>query len=179
MMPFLARVLFYPTLVWNLVLSGLIKERRWWDQIAPKLWMGALPTEADVKSLFNLGVGAVINTCAEADGPQRGYATYGVEQFRLPIVDFTPPTLEEVEHGVAFIREQHAAGKGVYVHCKAGRGRSATLVMCWLIAEKRMTPEAAQQHLLQRRPHVNKKLYLRPVVRMYYAQQGKVEKKKT
>ncbi|MFV1967705.1 MAG: dual specificity protein phosphatase family protein, partial [Pirellulaceae bacterium] len=46
---------------------------------------------------------------------------------------------------------------------KAGRGRSATMVLCWLVAKKGMTPEQAFAFLKQKRPHVCQ-MALRPVV---------------
>ncbi|MCZ7643827.1 MAG: dual specificity protein phosphatase family protein [Planctomycetota bacterium] len=115
------------------------------------------------------GIGGVVNTCAETEGPVRAYPKYEIEQLHIPTVDFTPPALPDIEKAVAFIDRLHAQGKGVYVHCKAGRGRSATVALCWLVSARDWTPEAAQQHLLNRRPHVNKKLYLRDVVRVFYA----------
>lgn len=42
----------------------------------------------------------------------------------------------------------------VYVHCKAGRTRSATLVGCYLMEENGWTPERAVEHMRERRPHI-------------------------
>ncbi len=42
----------------------------------------------------------------------------------------------------------------MYVHCKAGRTRSATLVGCYLMAEKGLTPEEAVNFMAARRPHI-------------------------
>ena len=53
---------------------------------------------------------------------------------QLSTVDiFATPTQGQVHAGVAFIMEQARHGHSVYVHCKAGRTRSATLVACYLI----------------------------------------------
>ena len=38
-----------------------------------------------------------------------------------------------IQRGVAFIEEMNQNEKTVYVHCKAGRGRSTTLVACYLM----------------------------------------------
>ena len=51
---------------------------------------------------------------------------------------------------------------------KAGRGRSATVVMCWLLDNTDMTPEEAQKHMQQIRPHVLKSVYQRDVVQEFY-----------
>lgn len=41
-----------------------------------------------------------------------------------------------------------------YVHCKAGRGRSTTLVICYLVREMRMSPQEAYSFVRQKRPQV-------------------------
>lgn len=46
---------------------------------------------------------------------------------------FNAPSLEQLIRGVHFMQETADRGGSVYVHCKAGRTRSATLVACYLI----------------------------------------------
>ena len=58
----------------------------------------------------------------------------GVEQLKLPTVDYTgTPTQEHIEQAIQFIHRHKADNNSVYVHCKAGRTRSATVVACYLI----------------------------------------------
>lgn len=58
----------------------------------------------------------------------------GVEQLRLSTVDLTGvPSLENLHRGVEFALQHREQGTGVYVHCKAGRSRSATLAAAYLI----------------------------------------------
>lgn len=62
----------------------------------------------------------------------------GVEQLRLSTVDLTGvPTVENLRKGVEFILKHRACGSSVYVHCKAGRSRSATMVAAYLIQVRR------------------------------------------
>jgi atypical dual specificity phosphatase len=42
----------------------------------------------------------------------------------------------------------------VYVHCKAGRTRSATLVGCYLMMKNGWSPEQAVDHMRNCRPHI-------------------------
>jgi len=56
--------------------------------------------------------------------------------------------------GVGFIEMMNTNNKSVYVHCKAGRGRSTTLVACYLMKAKRLTPEEAYHYLKSKRPHI-------------------------
>jgi atypical dual specificity phosphatase len=165
-------LLFYPTLWWNMALSRVLPSRRWWDWVDENVLLGALPTRAHVALLQREGIGAVINTCREYRGPLEEYRAAGIDEFYVPICDFTPPTLEQARAAVEFMERQIAAGRKVYVHCKAGRGRSATLVMCYLIG-RGYTPESSQKLLLEKRPHVNRHLAAREVVREYAAAHSK------
>jgi atypical dual specificity phosphatase len=119
------------------------------------------------------GVGAVVNCCEEYRGPTAEYERAGIVQLRLPTIDFTSPTLDDVERGVAFIGEHISRGVRVYVHCKAGRGRSATIALCWLIEARGATPEEAQTQLVKNRPHVCRSLVQRPVVQQFAARRGR------
>ncbi len=50
---------------------------------------------------------------------------------------------------------EHAGlGEQVYVHCKAGRGRSTTLVICYLVSRMHMAPEDAYAFVRAKRPQV-------------------------
>ncbi|MFO7907497.1 MAG: dual specificity protein phosphatase family protein [Planctomycetota bacterium] len=168
----IARLTFVPTLAWNFFLARVLRLRRWWDEIDPRVTMGAFPFWFDVPHMARAGIGGVVNTCEEYAGPVSAYRQAGIEQLRIPTVDFTSPTLEDVERGVAFMQRQIAQGRGVYVHCKAGRARSGTVVLCYLISAKGMTPEQAQQRILHRRPHANPRLSRRPVVLEFWKKHG-------
>jgi atypical dual specificity phosphatase len=167
-MALLAYLLFYPTLWWNIVLCLIFPRRRWWDWIDDQVLLGALPFPKDVPRLKALGIGAVVNTCREYAGPLEAYKLAEIEQLRVPTVDFLPPSLADVRLGVAFMQQQLARGRKVYVHCKAGRGRSATIVLCYLVA-KGLAPEDAQRLLRQKRPQVLPTLFKRKVVKDFTA----------
>ncbi|KAI6681909.1 hypothetical protein NL676_035790 [Syzygium grande] len=50
--------------------------------------------------------------------------------------------------------ETHLVARKTYVHCKAGRGRSTTVVLCYLVKHKHMTPSTALEFVRSRRPRV-------------------------
>ena len=152
---FYASAVFYPTLFWNMLLGRVLNVRNWWDAVDDDVILGAYPFPVDVGKLAELGVGAVVNTCAEYAGPVKEYQRFNIEQLRVPTIDFTHPSLESLQTATEFMDDQIRQGKKVYVHCKAGRARSATVVACWLIRYRRMNAEQAQQQMLQVRAHVN------------------------
>ena len=162
-----ARIVFLPTLAWNALLGRILKVRNWWDPIDDHVILGAFPFSSDVKSLAELGVRGVVNTCEEYGGPIDEYQKYGIEQFRMPTIDFTHPAYDDVCGAVDFIESQINEGHKVYIHCKAGRGRSATVAICWAMKAKKMSAAEAQRFLLEKRPHINQHLTDRPVVQRF------------
>jgi atypical dual specificity phosphatase len=167
-----ARLLFYPTLFLNIVLCRVFGLRNWYDRIDEYVILGALPRKDDVPWLKKIGVRAVLNVCEEYSGPEDAYAAADMEQVRLPTIDYTSPSLSTVRQGVCFIEKCVSRGDLLYVHCKAGRGRSATIVLCWLIKAKKVSLNEAMDFLLERRPHVNKRLDKRKVVGEFLAEQS-------
>ena len=166
-----ARILFYPTLFLNIVLCKVFGLRNWYDRIDDYVILGALPRKDDVPRLNKMGVRVVLNVCEEYSGPEEAYAAAGIEQVRLPTIDYTSPSLSTVRQGVCCIEKCVSRGDLIYVHCKAGRGRSATIVLCWLIKAKKINPNEAMNFLLERRPHVNKRLNKRKVVGEFLAKE--------
>ena len=162
-----SRLVFWPTWVWNIALGRALKVRAWWSEIDPQVLLGARPFRSDLKRLRSLGVTGIVNTCEEFPGFGGEYARLGIEQLYLPTIDFTHPSPEDIARAVDFIDEKVAAGGKVYIHCKAGRGRSATVAICWLMHSRGMSLPQAQSHLLACRPHVNPRLTERPVVMEY------------
>ena len=162
-----ARLVFFPTLMWNMLLGRWLKVRQWYDFIDDHVIVGAFPFPRDVKGMNEVGVKAVVNTCEEYRGPRKTYERYGIEQFRMPTVDFTHPLYDDVVAAVEFIDRHVAQGHTVYIHCKAGRGRSATVAICWLMKSRQISKEEAQLILTEKRPHVNQHLTQRPVVQQF------------
>lgn len=57
----------------------------------------------------------------------------GTRHKQIPTRDLQPVPVEKLWEAVPFIEEQTSLGKSVYVHCKAGRTRSATAVISFLL----------------------------------------------
>ena len=75
-----------------------------------------------------------------------------IQHLRLPTVDFNNPQVENLFHGVEFLRTIRAENKTAYIHCKAGRQRSANLAACYLIDTYGMSPEEAGRYIRSIRP---------------------------
>ncbi|KAJ8465444.1 hypothetical protein OPV22_027996 [Ensete ventricosum] len=152
-----ARVLFYPTLMYNVLRNKIQAEFRWWDEVDQFVLLGAVPFRKDVPRLQQLGVRGVItlNEPYETLVPSSLYKVHGIDHLVVPTTDYLfAPSLVDICQAVDFIHRNASHGRTTYVHCKAGRGRSTTIVLCYLIEYKNMTPVAALEYVRSRRPRV-------------------------
>ncbi|KAJ7553624.1 hypothetical protein O6H91_06G105900 [Diphasiastrum complanatum] len=139
-----ARVLFYPTLLYNVVRNTFETEFRWWDQIDQFLLLGAVPFPRDVLRLKSIGVQAVVtlNEPYETLVSTSMYKDQGIDHLVIPTRDYLfAPSLADIQRAVAFINEHAQRGGMTYVHCKAGRGRSTTVVLCYLVSSSHISFE--------------------------------------
>jgi len=83
--------------------------------------------------LHELGVRGVVNMCDEYPGPIEAYRKLGIKQLRLPTADHFEPSLQALEEATRFIEAHRKRGEKVYVHCKAGHGRGASVAQGWLM----------------------------------------------
>jgi protein-tyrosine phosphatase len=87
---------------------------------------------------------------------ERVDAPFGVDFYLwLPTKDHFPPSREQLDCGVSFLKKLEERGKKVYIHCKNGHGRAPTVYMAYLILEKGMTSEQALTLLKQKRTGVH------------------------
>ncbi|KAL5723961.1 hypothetical protein ACHQM5_007289 [Ranunculus cassubicifolius] len=152
-----ARILFYPTLIYNVVRNIFQVEFRWWDVVDEFLLLGAVPFPTDVPRLKQLGVCGVVtmNESYETLVRTSLYQAYDIEHLVLPTRDYLfAPSFGDICQAVDFINRNALNGKTTYVHCKAGRGRSTTIVLCYLIKHRHMTPEAAFEYVRSIRARV-------------------------
>ncbi|KAM9825574.1 phosphatidylglycerophosphatase and protein-tyrosine phosphatase 1 [Syngnathus typhle] len=172
----LARLFFYPTLAYNVIMEK-VSSRRWFDRVDETVLLGALPFRSMTKQLVDSeNVRGVITMnenyetkyfCNSAEEWQAA----GVEQLRLSTVDLIGvPTLENLHRGVEFALRHREKGNSVYVHCKAGRSRSATLAAAYLIRLHCWTPEEACLKLASIRPHIMVHTAQLEMLRKYHLQ---------
>src|SRR5260370_31991554 len=84
--------------------------------------------------LWKLGIRAMINL-AEEPLPGETLRKVGILTEHIPVVDFTAPTLHQVEQALAMIHFCLDRNMPVAVHCVAGLGRTGTILACYLIGQ--------------------------------------------
>ncbi|XP_032631977.1 phosphatidylglycerophosphatase and protein-tyrosine phosphatase 1 isoform X2 [Chelonoidis abingdonii] len=157
-----ARLFFYPSLLYTLVRERLPgSQRPWFHRIDRTVLLGALPLRARSRRLVEEEkVRGVLTLNEEYETrflccSAQEWEAMGVEQLRLSTVDLTGvPTLENLQRGVEFVLKHREYGNSVYVHCKAGRSRSATMVAAYLIQLYQWSPQEAIEAIARVRPHI-------------------------
>lgn len=151
-------------------------ERSYWVEPG-RLLAGCFPgaprvgeAERKLQGLLNVGIGAVINLMEtdETDFGGRPFQAYEptlqrlaqaqgrrLTCVRLPIADQSVPTRETMGRILDCIDGFLADNVPVYVHCWGGKGRTGTVVGCWLARHGRALGDQALrqvQHLRRNDP---------------------------
>ncbi|KAG9118643.1 hypothetical protein FRC07_006744 [Ceratobasidium sp. 392] len=123
------------------------------------LYLGPEPsTMQHVRELERLGVKRIVSVAIECDDDQ-GLDLRGrfEKYFRIPMRD----TVEEENVGrgahdvCAFLDDARLHSSPTYVHCKAGKSRSVTMVMAFLIHANHWPLWRAYQFVLERRREIS------------------------
>lgn len=167
-----SQLYFWPTLPWTMVkLRFLPPLGQYWSEYeGAGLLLGGAPLAVlgHPGRLKRRGVRGVVNMCSEYRGPRSAYAKLGMEQLWLPTTDHFEPSVADMERAVEFIDKHVKRGHKVYVHCKAGHGRSAAVAMCYLMHRDRKTPPHELQELLASKRKTRKRLWKQPNVMEFY-----------
>ncbi|GKY95525.1 hypothetical protein MPSEU_000514200 [Mayamaea pseudoterrestris] len=134
-------------------LSAVVSRALFWPTLpitaVRRLWVGSWTTVIDETVIIggapfgflkwperlrhDYGVSGIVNMCEEYNGPIQRYDALGCDYLHLPTVDHFIPTVEHLELAVDFIQKHRDQGEKVYVHCRAGHGRSAAAVFAWML----------------------------------------------
>jgi atypical dual specificity phosphatase len=104
--------------------------------------------ERAAEELRSRGIGAIVNLTPR---PWPGEALGGMDYLWLPVQDFGTPTGDQAEQFIQFCEERVAEGRAVAVHCLAGRGRTGTLVACYMV-HRGIEADEAIRHIRRLRP---------------------------
>jgi len=138
------------------------------DKIDDHVYLGGIIMPYQVPILKAMGIQAVVNLCDEYRGPTKEYAKHNIDQLNLPTIDHLEPSFEDLKRAVAFIDDHVKRGHNVLIHCRAGRGRSAAVAVCWLAhCAKDHDLRELQKTLLSKRSKVRKVLYCQPNIMRY------------
>ncbi len=124
------------------------------SQVTPQLHVGGQYRRRGWPRLTRRGVTAVVNMRNEFEDNHAAIAP--ARYLYLPTVDDCAPSLEDLQTGVAFIREEIAQGGCVYIHCGAGVGRAPAMAAAYL-ASTGLPPGEAWERIRAVRPFIRPK----------------------
>lgn len=158
-MSFFHKLAFYPSIYYGIALEyfGL---RQWYTRIDENCILGALPMKRNYQDIIrNEKINAVLTLNQDHElewsVSKTEWEKHGIDFLQVSVEDFTGvANMDQIEQSLSFISKHRNMNKCVYVHCKAGRYRSALIVACYLIHHKNMSPSEAIQHLKTLRPNV-------------------------
>lgn len=145
-----------------------ITKYTWFNEINDNIILGGIPLQNKnhPKKFQEMGVTDVIclaeefelktTTCVTTPVSPSTWQQQGIQFKHLPAKDFLPVSMETLDQAVARMHEIVDRKRGkVYAHCKAGVGRSAMVVICYLIKHKGYSAEAALAFVKAKRPSIN------------------------
>jgi atypical dual specificity phosphatase len=103
-------------------------------------------TDYDLDLLVRAGVTCLI-TLTEKDLPQDALARHGLINLHLPIYDREAPSIAQTYMLVRRMQLLLENGHVLAVHCKAGIGRTGSILAAWLIREGGLSADTAIQRL--------------------------------
>jgi len=188
------RLTLFHTLLF-LAVPLMIKQKVLYHQIwqDPKtkaaVFLGPAPWPASILQLV-LGseqrMRGSVNCCEEFGYGWLGLdILFGVEQMFLNQIDYCPVSTDSIKQAVGFMHEHVSKGESVYVHCKMGKGRSATIMVAYLATHaeqfqhlpcidvdskgRQVSPraEAANKYVVERRPQASKNCFGYPPLVRY------------
>jgi protein-tyrosine phosphatase len=123
-----------------------------YSRVTPELYVGPQFKMSGKRRLERAGIHYCVNMRVEFDDAEHGLdlANY----CHLPTVDDTPPSMEDMDKGVAFITDAVGNGGKVYIHCSAGVGRAPTMAVAYLLSKGHTLDEAVSM-IKRVRPFIN------------------------
>ena len=92
----------------------------------------------------------VIVSLTETPLTEAVVSEFGFEYHHIPVDDFTAPNPQQIDRFISVVAKAREARKRSVVHCYAGRGRTGTMIACYLVSLGTPPDEALRQVRLLR-----------------------------
>lgn len=135
-------------------------ERYGYAEVADGLLIGAYPTDAaDVTTLRNAGVECLFNLCEDREystgerfAVELALAVAGLEERRLATEDYGGLKPRMLDDSVGAVLAWLTTGRRVYLHCRAGWQRSATVAAGVVALRDGVELDEALRRIRRRKP---------------------------
>lgn len=126
----------------------------WWID-NPRLLGSRNPGHADLEQLRRDGFEVLISLLREEEQPPLydagRAASLGFARHNIPVKDFCPPTVNQLEQFVSLVANLPPGTKTV-VHCEGGTGRTGTFAAAYWVTKGLTVPDAIAR-VRKARPH--------------------------
>ena len=99
----------------------------------------------DLEFLRKQGVVALVRLTEYPEIQPDQVKQYSMVDYYQPVPDFIAPTIFQIERIINFITKYVSEGKPVAVSCYEGRGRTGTILACYLVSKGIAAEEAIKQ----------------------------------
>lgn len=135
-------------------------ERFGFAEVGDGLFVGAYPQDsADVAALRDAGVTRIFNLVQDEeydfgarDSCVTALAATGIEERRIELIDYGRLLPEQIENAAQTALRWLDESERVYVHCRAGWQRSATVAAAVVALREGVEPQRALDLVRQRKP---------------------------
>jgi atypical dual specificity phosphatase len=149
-------------------------------EVADDLLIGAYPQDGeDVAALHAAGVTRVLNLVQDVEYDPGGrdacvmaLAGAGIVEHRVQIVDYGNLPAGDIERAARIGLDWLAQGERVYLHCRAGMQRSATVAAAIVMLDDGLDAPAALKHIRERKPSARPLSHQRQDLLRWWAQRN-------
>jgi atypical dual specificity phosphatase len=136
----------------------------YYNKMQEGIYLGGLPLknfnheilllELGIKAILSVLEDVELNTETFCSSPvtKEYWKEHGISQLHLSVIDFSSISHSDLHQAADFI---HQHKEGIYIHCKAGRGRSVMSYMAYLMKYEGKTYEQAYVETKTNRPSMD------------------------
>ena len=95
----------------------------------------------DLAWLQSAGITLLVSL-TEEPVPEEALEKFGMTGLHLPVEDFTPPTLDQIDRFLAEVDRAKLEDFALGIHCTAGKGRTGTMLAAYLVTRGLSAEEA-------------------------------------
>ena len=163
---FIKKTKFNISLIYTLLRHDK-NNRSWWNQIDENIILGALPlmdANHDTKLIKDNNINTVISLIYDFEYEplittpvtKDIWKENNINFYQVKCEDFNPPSIENINISLEIIEKEISLNNKIYIHCKAGVGRSVCIIICYLSKKlKNKDFDYLYNYLKKIRPQIN------------------------